>query len=218
MHLAHVLAHALRALPADVDPGLLHHAHGQWVDRAEGPTPRCEASKRSPPCLRKKASAIWLRAELPVHRKSTRVFFALARAGQRLRKALDKGADFVPNAAVMPQRLLFGPGVLGQARRIVEADVHHLRPAREDRAALVRVVANGHDVVEWHGRHFGNGLRALARDVHARLGHHLHGARVRDRAPRCRPSTARSRRPSSAAPSLRPSGCGRNCPCREIRP
>jgi hypothetical protein len=61
------LANVLRAMRRDVDPEFRHDGH-RLGSHGPGFVPADITSKRSPAIDRSSPSAIWLRAELPVHR------------------------------------------------------------------------------------------------------------------------------------------------------
>src|SRR4030095_13294853 len=97
---------------------------------------------------------------------------------QRSREGADPALDLVAHATVARHRLVLASGAARQARRVVEADVHTPRLPGEDGAGLVRVVADGDDVIERHVLQLIHVLGALLRDVHARFGHCADGETI----------------------------------------
>ena len=85
--------------------------------------------------------------------------------------ALVREAGGEPFVADSPGFLFVG-GRFGQARRIVEAHVGHLRVPGKDRAGLVGMAANGDHVVEGDVSELVDVLGAVARD--ARRCHSRH--------------------------------------------
>jgi hypothetical protein len=66
------LVDGLGAVPGNIDADLLHHGDGLGADQA-GFRAGENTSKCSPASCRSSPSAIWLRAELPVHKNRTRL-------------------------------------------------------------------------------------------------------------------------------------------------
>lgn len=104
-----------------------------------------------------------------------------AQAKWNLRRAMGDAARAIPSSlftmidlkyTFMPQSLILRPGSLRQCRWIVEPDVNHLGlAAQPHRARLVRVAADGHDVVERNIFDRVDGLRSLPADVDTSFRH-----------------------------------------------
>ena len=90
----------------------------------------------------------------------------------------NKRPNLVVYPAIRSQTLFLRLGISRQTRRVVEAHMDDLRFSREDGARLVSMVAYGHDMIEINAAKLAYMLRALPRDVYARLCHDSHGVGV----------------------------------------
>src|SRR5215831_2191945 len=93
----------------------------------------------------------------------------------RLQPFGQPGFDLVSYSAEDGKPLFISPGC---ARGVLERPVKPLPDARHDRAALVRVVANGDETVDPCLHRFGQYLRGVPADVDAALCHHADRERM----------------------------------------
>ncbi len=83
-------------------------------------------------------------------------------------------ADFVTHATVMVHGLFLGRGMGGESGRVFEACMHDASSCWEDRAGLVRRIADGDDEIEVDAEVF-RAIGGVRRDVHAGFGHCFDG-------------------------------------------
>jgi len=98
---------------------------------------------------------------------------------ERFGEGFNEGADLISHAPVMRHCHFIARRGLGEARRIVEADMDDLR-AGDDGAGFVRGVADGYDDIKLHAsrgeilRRFG----CMPGDIDPHLGHRANGERI----------------------------------------
>lgn len=77
-------------------------------------------------------------------------------------KGLDVMAYFVAYTTVMCQGFILGGGISRKAGRIVEWNMDHRGFSRKDRASLMGMTADRHDVVEFHAAQVSEGFRFVS--------------------------------------------------------